>query len=49
VVSFMPRPLFPEAIVPGTHRTGGWVGLRAGLLFEKFLGINKVLLVGLIE
>ena len=30
VVSTTPRPLYPRER-PGTHCTGGWVGLRAGL------------------
>jgi hypothetical protein len=30
VVSTTPRPLYPRG-KPGTHRTVGWVGLRAGL------------------
>jgi hypothetical protein len=30
VVSATPRPLYPRER-PGTHCTGGWVGLRAGL------------------
>jgi hypothetical protein len=30
VVSATPRPLYPQER-PGTHCTGGWVGLRAGL------------------
>jgi hypothetical protein len=30
VVSLTPLPLYPREI-PGTHCTGGWVGLRAGL------------------
>jgi hypothetical protein len=35
VVSTTPRPLYPRER-PGTHCTGGWVGLRAGLdLSEK--------------
>jgi hypothetical protein len=32
--------LYPQGKVPGTHSTGGWVGLRAGLDAEatgKFL------------
>jgi hypothetical protein len=32
VVSVTPRPRFiPGERAPGTHWTGGWVGLRAGL------------------
>jgi hypothetical protein len=31
VVSYTPRPLYPEEILPGTHWIGGWVGPRAGL------------------
>jgi hypothetical protein len=32
VVSVTPRPRFtPGERIPGTHCTGGWVGLRAGL------------------
>jgi hypothetical protein len=35
VVSTMLRPLYPRER-PGTHCTGGWVGLRAGLdVLEK--------------
>ena len=30
VVNTTPRPLYPQER-PGTHCTGGWVGLRAGL------------------
>jgi len=30
VISITPRPLYPGKD-PGTHCTGGWVGLRAGL------------------
>jgi hypothetical protein len=30
VVSTTPRPLYPRER-PGTHCTGGWVGLRVGL------------------
>ena len=30
-VSVTPRPLFTPGERPGTHCTGGWVGLRAGL------------------
>jgi hypothetical protein len=30
MVSTTPRPLYPREI-PGTHCTGGWVGLRASL------------------
>jgi hypothetical protein len=30
VVNFTPRPLYPRER-PGNHRTGGWLGLRAGL------------------
>jgi hypothetical protein len=37
VVSTTPRPLYPRE-TPGTHCTGGWVGLRAGLdVCEKSL------------
>jgi hypothetical protein len=28
VVSFMPWPLYPREIAPGTYRIGGWVGSR---------------------
>jgi hypothetical protein len=31
VVSFMPRPLYPQEKAPGTHWIGGWVKPRAGL------------------
>jgi hypothetical protein len=31
VISFTPLPLYPRRKSPGTHRIGGWVGLRAGL------------------
>jgi hypothetical protein len=31
VVSFTPRPLYPQANSPATHWTGGWAGLRASL------------------
>jgi hypothetical protein len=30
MVSNTPRPLYPRER-PGTHCTGGWVGLRAGM------------------
>jgi hypothetical protein len=35
-----PTALFPRQKTPGTHCTGGWVGLRAGLDTE---GIGKIL------
>ena len=31
MVSSTPRPHFTPGRIPGTHFTGGWVGLRAGL------------------
>jgi hypothetical protein len=31
VVSFTPRPLYPQGKSPGTHWIGGWVGSRAVL------------------
>jgi hypothetical protein len=32
MVSVTPQPHFtPGEMTPGTHRIGGWVGLRAGL------------------
>jgi len=31
MVSFMPRPLYPQGEAPDTHWIGGWVGPRAVL------------------
>jgi hypothetical protein len=31
VVNFTPRPYYPRGKSTGTHWTGGWVDLRAGL------------------
>jgi hypothetical protein len=31
VVSFTPRPFYPQGRSPGTHWIGGWVGFRDGL------------------
>jgi hypothetical protein len=28
VVSFTPRPLYPQGKTPGTHWIGGWVGKK---------------------
>jgi len=35
VVSSTPRPQFTPGKDPGTHFTGDWVGLRAGLDGQK--------------
>jgi hypothetical protein len=31
VQRYAPAALYPQEMTPGTHWTGGWVGLRAGL------------------
>jgi hypothetical protein len=31
VVSFTPRPLYPQGKATGTHWIGGWMGPRTGL------------------
>lgn len=35
VISFTPRPLYPEKRTPGFRLTGVWIGLKAGSNTEE--------------
>jgi hypothetical protein len=45
VVSTTPRPFYPRER-PGTHCTGGWVGLRAGLDVREISRPHRDLILG---
>jgi hypothetical protein len=54
VISFTPRPFYPEERLPGTHWIGGWVGPsvkkkhRDNFTLYLYLTINEVLLENLL-
>jgi hypothetical protein len=45
MISFLPRPLYPQGKIPGTYWIGGWVSPRAFLdavVKRKIPSLNRV-------